>query len=122
VILVHGQPAEELREPGLHVRAGHDLHYTVALKNTSRQPFRFDGCPSYEQSADFADDPTRPVKHAFVLNCGATKSLAAQERVLFEMVLRVPPNANHGVHSVSWLLAPQTYLPPWDAALFVVSG
>jgi len=121
-ILVHGRPAAELLKPFPHVRAGHDLHYTVSLRNFSRRAFRFGRCPSYEQSADFADDPTNSVKNVFILNCGAVKSLVPRERVLFEMVLRVPPNAKPGVHSVSWMLAPQTYLPPWDAALFVVSG
>jgi hypothetical protein len=121
VILVHGRPAAELRRPFLHVKAGHDLHYIVSLRNVSRHSFRFGDCPVFEQSADFGDDPVDVRKDVVVLNCRGLKPLQPRERALFDVVLRVPPDAKRGTHSVGWTLEPRTYLPPFDAAEFVVS-
>jgi hypothetical protein len=120
-MIIDGRPAMESdKDPSLHVEPGERLRYIVALRNFSTRPFRFDACPTYTEQADFGYDPTRTIKRSYVLNCKPAATLPPGKAVLFEMLLTVPRNATRGRHSVSWTLAPETYLPPFDAGVFVV--
>src|SRR5206468_1655902 len=42
-----GAPAG--KEPKAVARRGTAFHYRLALRNTSRRPFRFESCPTYEE-------------------------------------------------------------------------
>ena len=106
-------------KPGLRafrVRRGELLHYRVALTNTGATAFRFtrSSCPSYlEQLAG------RP--QAYVLNCRPVAAIPPHRTVLFEMQIPVPAGARLGNESLTWELAPRTYMAPFaPAAVWVL--
>jgi hypothetical protein len=97
-------------------RPGETSTYAVALTNTSEQPFRFGApCPVYV----VALTPGRVA--SYVLNCQPVPEIAPHATVRFEMRLPVPPGQTLGRATLSWELAPQTYLAPYaDASVAVV--
>jgi hypothetical protein len=86
--------------PAFLARRGSVFHFEVALKNTSRHPFRFRSCPLYEESdAGVAD-------YAYVLNCHGVGLLAPNASALFQMQMRIPRDAELGSGLLGWYLAP----------------
>jgi len=111
-----GAPAG--KEPKAVARRGTAFHYRIALRNTSRRPFRFESCPTYEEL--WVDGNLGP-KETFVLNCRPVGTLRPQEHAVFEMVLEVPREARLGPHGFTWMLAPETYEPPWAPGSVLVT-
>jgi hypothetical protein len=107
-------------KPGLRafrVRRGTVLRYTVSVTNTGDHPFRFAraSCPVYVESLP----PGLP--EAYVLNCRPVSAIAAHATALFAMRIRIPARARIGNNSLTWELAPKTYLAPFaPAAVWVV--
>ena len=107
-------------KPGLHafpVRRGQQLDFAVALTNTSRSRFDFarTSCPSYiEQVAAAAPE-------VYVLNCRPVRSIGAGRTVIFAMQTTVPERTHLGNNSLTWELAPRTYLPPFTSAALAVA-
>jgi hypothetical protein len=90
---VPGQP--------VHARRGAMLQFVVVLKNTSREPVRFDRCPSYVQQLV----PAGQVE-VHELNCAAAKPIAAGKSEAFAIRIRVPKNAPEGGNGLFWGLDP----------------
>jgi hypothetical protein len=99
------------------VHRGTVFAYEVAVTNTAATPFRFSHttCPVYvQQLLPGAPQP-------YLLNCRPVGVIAAGERVAFAMRTRVLPTARLGVGSLTWQLAPRTYMAPFaTAAVWVV--
>jgi hypothetical protein len=103
--------------PGVRARRGGVARFRVALTNVSRRPFRFGRtCPTYEEGTGL-DKP----RELHVLNCRPVGVMAPGARVVFEMRVRVARDARLGRTSLTWELAPDTYLPPFAGGLLVVS-
>jgi hypothetical protein len=110
------------KEPPV-ARRGEGVHLNVRLRNMSARPFRFRSCPVYEiagvlRARDSEVSPERNQK--FILNCRSVGTIAPGGRVVFEIVARVPQDAQVGRNYVDWILAPDTYLPPWGSAPITV--
>lgn len=96
---------------------GEVFRYRVALKNTSKSPFRFKSCPSYSEGLAL----TKP-ELTYTLNCRSVGTISPGETVFFSMEYRVPANARLGNSGLGWELASKTNNPPSaDAAVLVVS-
>lgn len=122
--IVRGEPLDKRKLPQLHATAGREFHYEVALTNVSRRPVRFADCPVYQVSASFLARREETVpwpRQTFVLNCKEKKTLDPGERALFAMVIDVPRFAKPGSHSLSWLLAPDSYLSPFARGIVDVT-
>lgn len=107
-------------KPGLRafrVHRGELLHYLVALTNTGRSAFRFApaSCPVYIEQLE----PAAP--QVYVLNCRPAPTIAPRATVLFAMQIRVPDTAPTRVASLTWELAPRTYVAPFATAALSVS-
>jgi hypothetical protein len=102
------------------VHRGDEFHFKVRLRNPSSQPFRFERCPVYEVGGFFREgvdnELSQDRNQEFVLNCASVGTLDPGERVVFAMVIRVPRKAQLGRNFVNWVLAPRTYLPPFESA------
>ena len=103
-----------LKAPSFRARLGGLLRYQVTLTNVSRRRFRFRNCPIYLQDLDGRSQ-------RYVLNCRAVGLLRPEETARFNMVLRVPRTARPGRRGLFWLLGPQTYLPPNDGAMVLIT-
>ena len=107
-------------KPGLRafrVHRGTVFAYQVAVTNTAATPFRFSHatCPVYVQQLLLG--AAKP----YLLNCRSVGVIAARGAVVFAMRIRVPPTARLGVGSLTWQLAPRTYIAPFaTAAVWVV--
>jgi hypothetical protein len=107
-------------KPGLRafrVHRGAELRYTVSVTNTGDRAFRFapSSCPVYIESLPPG------VPEAYVLNCRPVGVIAAHATARFAMRIRIPARARVGNNSLTWELAPRTYLAPFaPAAVWVV--
>jgi Protein of unknown function (DUF4232) len=85
----------------VHGTRGQLLHFTVVLKNTSREPIRFDRCPPYVQQLV----PEGQVE-VHMLNCAGAKPIEPGKSEGFAMQVRVPKNAPLGGNGLFWALDP----------------
>lgn len=95
--------------PSLRTRRGQILRYEITLTNTSKRPFRFHGCPLYDEEFSGAQDKngvSRQATFTYVLNCRPVGMIAAGVSVRFAMELPVANNAVPGTAVVGWGLAP----------------
>ena len=88
------------------------MRYDVAVTNTGSGVFRFarSSCPIYVEALS----PSSP--HAFVLNCRPVGAIASHATVLFAMLIPIPRDVRLGNTSLTWQLAPRTYLAPFAPA------
>jgi hypothetical protein len=108
-------PRPVVVKPGLRafrVHRGDLLRFRVALTNTGKTSFRFAGtsCPVYLEEVV----PAAP--QAYVLNCRPVGPITPHRTVLFEMRAAIPGSARLGTDSLTWELAPRTYLAPSASA------
>jgi hypothetical protein len=94
------------------------LRYLVALTNTGTRVFRFarSSCPAYVQQLVPSVSP-----QAYVLNCRPAAPVEPGLTLRFEMLMRIPADAQLGNGGLSWELAPRTYEPPFATAAVVVT-
>lgn len=102
-------------KPGLRafaVHRGEMLHYQVAVTNTGTRPFHFAGssCPVYIEQIEAGPE------QVYVLNCRPAGTIACGATVVFAMQLRVPSSAPLRNTSLTWELAPKTYMAPFAPA------
>ena len=78
--------------------------------------FRFarSSCPIYIEQLE----PAAP--QAYLLNCRPVAAIAPRATVLFAMQIRVAASAPTRVASLTWELAPKTYLAPFATAALAV--
>jgi len=87
----------------LRVKRGTAFHYRVALRNTSKRPFRFVKCPLYTEiigtplGGSIRDE-------TFVLNCDPAGTIAPGKLAFFAMELSVPKDASLGQGFLAWTL------------------
>lgn len=91
------------------VADGTVLRYRVTLRNTSRKPFRFPGCPVYIESLG-------PAAEIHLLNCRPARMLRPGGSATFAMELRVPRQLRRGGNELFWEVGLGTYLPPSSGA------
>jgi Protein of unknown function (DUF4232) len=86
----------EVRLPR-RVEASSTLHYTVAITNTGKRPYRLQPCPTYEEGLVVGAGRTGRNYH---LNCDAVHVIDPHRAVRYAMVIRVPNRS--GVGKFSW--------------------
>jgi hypothetical protein len=97
---------------GVLVHRGQLLQYRVAVTNTGTKRFHFarSSCPVYIEQADPAP------AQVYVLNCRPVRPIAPGETIVFAMRVQIPTTVRLGAGSLTWELAPKTYLAPFTAA------
>jgi hypothetical protein len=87
------------------VKRGDVLHFRVALRNTSRRPFRFARCPLYVETL-ISSGTTLGQEHqeTYVLNCHPVGAIAPGKVAYFAMELRVPKDQPLGQSFLGWFL------------------
>jgi hypothetical protein len=99
----------------IRVKRGSAFHYSVALRNTSKLPFRFKRCPLYAESvAGLASNP--PTQDIFVLNCRPVGIMAPGQTKVFAMEVLVAKDAPLGWNLMTWNLysrGPGFAVPVW---------
>jgi hypothetical protein len=102
--------------PGVHGRRGGTAVFHISLTNTSRRTLRFGTtCPTYAEGTGLG----QPFE-LHLLNCRPVGSILPQQRVVFEMRIRIPSKAPLGRDALTWTLAPATELPPFVGGVIVV--
>jgi hypothetical protein len=107
-------------KPGLRafrVHRGQPFQYEVAVTNTGAKSFRFasSSCPIYIEQLD------ANLGQVYVLNCRPVAAIAPKQTVVFAMQIAIPASARLGNNSLTWQLAPKTYLALFaPAALWIV--
>lgn len=81
---------------------GDVLNYSVTLTNHGQQPFKFDDCPTYTQSAAVYEQGTE--RSSYTLNCQAlTTPIDPGQSASFDMQTPLPSAA--GTLKVGWFIA-----------------
>ena len=79
------------------------------LMNASKRPFRFHGCPPYDEEFLGAQDKngvSEQTSFTYVLNCRPVGTIAPRQSVRFAMELPIPKDASLGRGVLSWAPAP----------------
>jgi len=97
---------------------GEIFRYEIALKNTSKHPFRFELCPTYFE--ELVLPPSSRL--AYTLNCHPVGTIAPGATARFAMEYRVPEHARLGYGGFIWELAPNTSSPPTAFAGVIVAN
>lgn len=94
-------------EPGtfFRIQRGSVFHYRIALRNTSRRPFRFTKCPLYREALNsYSNSSNAYHSEALVLNCSPVGTIKPGGLAYFAMELHVPKNQQLGMSDLMWLL------------------
>ena len=107
-------------KPGLdafRVRRGELFRFVVSVTNTGRRTFRFarTSCPLFVEQVGLGP------QEVYVLDCRPAPLIPARSSVRFAMQIRIPSRIPSGVSSLTWQLAPKTYLAPFAPATLVVA-
>ncbi len=82
-----------------HLRAGEVAHFEVTLANQTPVSVHLDPCPGYRL---VLYTMAGPVDRTYLLNCRDAPEIPAGGERVFDMVARVPDDAERGVAKFSW--------------------